>query len=137
MTQPSENALLITSEDLDTVAELITMRFPLRTPEAKRVARLRTLLAATAELNRILATYSQHALVHCQGTAGTSDLSADTAALDQALRTFSGEIAAVARDYGDAVNRPRRSPIEGPHAEVIALRDFMPWQAPGPELPAC
>jgi dTDP-4-dehydrorhamnose reductase len=136
MTYPSENALCIRSTDLNTVAELITMRFPLRGPEAKRVARLRTLLAATAELNRTLATYSQHALVHCHGTAGTSDLSADTAALDQALRTFCAEIEEVARDYDDAVNHPRSSALDGPAMDLTALRDFMPWQAPASELSA-
>lgn len=136
MTHVQRNALVVTSEDLSTIAELITMRFPLRGPETKRVARLRTLLAATAELNRTLSTYSQHALVHCHGTAGTSDLSADTVALDNALRTFCAEIESVARDYGDAVNAPHPSGFEDVGAEMAAMRDFMPWQAPTRELPA-
>jgi hypothetical protein len=136
MTHHPENALLITSADLNTVAELITMRFPLRGPEAKRVARLRTLLTATSELNRTLATYSQHALVHCHGTAGTSDLSADTVALDHALRAFCAEIAEVARDYDDAVNRPHASPLDDGDAELPVMRDFAPWQARPQELSA-
>lgn len=136
MTHDRQNALVVTSDDLNTVAELITMRFPLRGPETKRVSRLRSLLAATAELHRTLSTYSQHALVHCHGTAGTSDLSADTAALDQALRTFCAEIESVARDYGDAVNAPHPSGFEDVGAELAAIRDLMPWQAPARELPA-
>ena len=130
------NALVVKTEDLKTVAELVTMRFPLRAPETRRVVRLRSLLAATSEVNRSLATFLEHALVHCHGSAGTSDLSADTAALDQALRNFSAEIASVAHDYDGAVNRPRMSGFEEPAAELAAIRDFMPWQVPSRELPA-
>ena len=48
MTNDFRNALAVKSDDLKTVAELVTMRFPLRGPEARRVARLRSLLAAVA-----------------------------------------------------------------------------------------
>jgi hypothetical protein len=126
----------VNTEDLKTVAELVTMRFPLRGPETRRVARLRGLLAATAEVNRSLSTFLEHALVHCHGTAGTSDLSADTVALDHALRTFSAEIADVAREYDGAVNQPHASGLEDPAAELAAIRDFMPWQVPSREMPA-
>jgi hypothetical protein len=136
MSNDFRNALAVRAEDLKTVAELITMRFPLRAPETRRVARLRSLLAATAEVNRSLSTFLEHALVHCHGTAGTSDLSADTVALDQALRNFSSEVASIAHDYDDAVNRQRMSGFEDPAAELAAIRDFMPWQAPSRELPA-
>ena len=136
MSNDYRNALAVKTKDLQTVAELITMRFPLRAPETRRVARLRGLLAATTEVNRTLSTFLEHALVHCQGTAGTSDLSADTMALDQALRNFSAEVASVACDYDDAVNVPCRSAFEEPAAELAAIRDFMPWQAPSREMPA-
>ena len=136
MSNDFRNALAVKTDDLKTVAELVTMRFPLRAPETRRVARLRSLLAATAEVNRSLSTFLEHALVHCHGTAGTSDLSADTAALDHALRTFSAEIGSIARDYDDAVNRPCISGLEDPAAELAARRDLMPWQAQASELPA-
>jgi hypothetical protein len=136
MSNDFRNALIVKSEDLKTVAELVTMRFPLRAPETRRVVRLRSLLAATAEVNRSLSTFLEHALVHCHGTAGTSDLTADTVALDQALRSFSAEIASVAHDYDDAVNQPHVSGFEEPAAELAAIRDFMPWRAPSRELPA-
>ena len=136
MTNDFRNALAVKTDDLKTVAELITMRFPLRAPETRRVARLRTLLAATAEVNRSISTFLEHALVHCHGTAGSSDLSADTAALDQALRNFSAEIASVANDYEGAVHHQVTSGFEDPDAEIAAIRNFMPWQAPSRELPA-
>jgi hypothetical protein len=136
MSNDYRKALIVTTEDLRTVAELVTMRFPLRAPETRRVARLRSLLAATAEVNRSLSTFLEHALVHCHGTAGTSDLSADTVALDQALRSFSAEIADVAREYDGAVNQSRTSGLEDPAAELAAIRNFMPWQVPSRELPA-
>lgn len=100
-----EHVMSLTAAELNTVAELITMRFPLRGPESNRAARMRALLVITADLNRALSTYSQHALVHCQGTAGTSDLSADTAALTEALHAFCREIRQIAKEY-DHVNRP-------------------------------
>lgn len=130
MTQAPEPALLISSTHLKTVAELITMRFPLRVAESKRVSRLRALLNSAAELNRTLAVYSQHALVHCHGTAGTSDLTADTSALDRALRNFGAEIEAVALEYDDAVNTERVSPYDEPPEPPRRRRDFMPWQSP-------
>jgi hypothetical protein len=136
MSNDFRNSLVVRTEDLKTVAELVTMRFPLRAPETRRVVRLRSLLAATAEVNRSLSTFLEHALVHCHGTAGTSDLSADTAALDQALRSFSAEIASVAHDYDNAVNMQRTCGFEDPAVELAAIREFMPWQAPSRELPA-
>ena len=136
MNNDFRNALVVKTEDLKTVAELVTMRFPLRAPEMRRVARLRGLLAATAEVNRSLSTFLEHALVHCHGTAGSSDLSADTTALDQALRNFSVEVASVAHDYDDAVNSQHTCGFEDHDAELAAIRNFMPWQAPSRELPA-
>lgn len=99
-------AVSITSENLATVAKLITMRFPTSSAEATRVARMRRLVSVTAELTHKLTTYSRHALVHCQGTPGNSDLCADTTALDRALREFSLEIQRVAEEYAH-VAEPR------------------------------
>jgi hypothetical protein len=136
MNNDYRKALTIDTEHLRTVAELITMRYPLRGPETRRVARLRSLLGAASEVNRSLSIFLEHALVHCHGTAGTSDLTADTVALDQALRAFSVEVESVARDYDDSVNRPHESGLEDPADELAAMRRFMPWHAPSQELPA-
>lgn len=122
--------ITIASDDLETIAELITMRFPLRGPESRRLARMRGLMTLTADLNRTLSVYAQHALVHCQGTAGTSDLSADTAALNRALRAFAAEIQIIAGEY-DCINRPAVPfATTDCHDQANGLRDFMPWQAP-------
>lgn len=128
MAHTTHDALLINSADLNTVAGLISMRFSPRDQERERVARLRTLLAATSELNRSLAAYAQHALVHCHGTAGTSDLAADTAALDLALQIFCFEFGAVARDYDALVNGSEATMNASQYAEQFEPRDLMPWQ---------
>lgn len=99
MEEGNDLAVVVTSADLDTVAKLITMRFPSSSAEATRVARMRRLVSVTAELTHKLTTYSRHALVHCQGTPGNSDLCADTTALDRSLREFSSEIRRVAEAY--------------------------------------
>jgi len=123
-------SIIISPEDLDTIAELIVMRFPLRVAEGRRLARMRALMLVTAALNRAVSTYAQHALVNCQGTAGTSDLCADTAALNHALQAFSTEIRMIAHEY-DSIN----APIEPFAAEECTddtpgMRDLMPWQSP-------
>jgi hypothetical protein len=95
--------LAIDAADLRTIADVITMRFDQRTAEAQRAARMRTLVRVTADLSRTLSTYSRHALVNCQGTAGTSDFSADTERLSQALDAFCAEVRAVSSDYGAVI----------------------------------
>ncbi len=102
----SDLAASVRSADLGTVARLITMRFPSSSAEATRVARMRRLVSVAAELAHKLTTYSRHALVHCQGTPGNSDLCADTTALDRSLREFSSEIRRVAEAYAH-VAEPR------------------------------
>ena len=100
MRHSSELAVSVTSTDLSTVSQLIRMRLPSSAAEARRVTRMRRLVLLAAELTRTLHTSSRHALVHCQGTAGTSDLEADTDALVRALQDFSLEISTVADEYG-------------------------------------
>lgn len=124
--------ITIAPADLETIAELITMRFPLRLQEARRLARMRGLMTVTADLNRTLSIYAQHALVHCQGTAGTSDLSADTVALNRTLRAFCAEICTIAAEY-DSINRPSIPfTVSEEDFGPGERRDFMPWQTPSP-----
>ncbi len=124
------DAIRISAADLHTIAELVTMRFPLRGPEARRVARVRGLITAACELHRVLGSYTQQALGHVRRAGGTSDLAADTQALDDALRAFGAEVDAVAREYHDAVNRPRVHPDEQVEIASHGLGDFMPWHLP-------
>lgn len=124
--------ITIAPADLETVADLITMRFPLRLREARRLARMRSLMTVTADLNRTLSIYAKHALVHCQGSAGTSDLSADTVALNRTLRAFCAEIRTIAAEY-DSINRPSIPfTASEENIEPGERRDFMPWHAPSP-----
>lgn len=130
MSVAPHDAIRISSADLRTLAELLTMRFPLRGPEATRAARVRRLLSAAAELSRTVGLYAQHAQAQSHRQAGASDLVADTQALDDALRAFSTEVDQVARDYHDAVNHPRARMEDS--AEFVAPLggDFMPWHPP-------
>lgn len=84
--------------DLRAVEHMITMRLS-GTAESARTVRMRHLVRVTSVLTRTLSTYSQHALVHCQGTAGASDLSSDTEKLGAALEAFCREIGDVAAEY--------------------------------------
>ena len=99
--ESTERALALNPEHLRAVAALITMRLPARAADARRAARMRQLVHVTSELNRALSTYACHALVHCQGTAGTSDFDADTQALRDALEHFFREVRDIAREYDD------------------------------------
>ncbi|MEO7457333.1 MAG: hypothetical protein ABIY52_13805 [Gemmatimonadaceae bacterium] len=98
----NEAAMSVTARDLTTISHLLKMRFASTTAEARRTARMRSLVSIAAELTIALRTYSRHALVHCQGTAGTSDLEADTESVIHALRAFSTEIARAANEYEHA-----------------------------------
>lgn len=86
-------------EDLEIVAAVIKMRAPLRASETRRIAQTFKLIDAAAGLNRALSSYTQHALVHCQGSHGTADIAADTATLHSALREFSLRVAILADEY--------------------------------------
>ena len=105
---PVAGPMTIEAADLLAVERMITMRFPGTGPEFERAARMRTLVRVTAQLTSTLSTYSRHALVHCQGTAGASNLSEDTALLTRTLQAFCSEIRAVAAEYGEFARSPAR-----------------------------
>ncbi len=77
--------MTISAPDLLAVERMITMRLPTASHEQERVEQTRRLVRVTAELTRTLSTYSRHALVHCQGSAGTTDLGEDTARLTPSI----------------------------------------------------
>lgn len=98
-----QQVVSISPDDLKCVAELAKLRIPSRAEEGQRVSRVQTLLIAAAQLNRALADYTHHALVHCHGTPGTSDLSEDTRALSEALTLFSIEVRHVTAEYRSVI----------------------------------
>jgi hypothetical protein len=89
----------ISREDLQIVAEMVVMRLPLRTPEQRRVARAREVLAAEAELARAISAHTQHALISCQGSHGAANLANDTSVLFEAFTTYATLVRGVAAEY--------------------------------------
>jgi hypothetical protein len=89
----------VSYDDLQIVAEVVTMRLPLRGPEQERVTRVRALLAAETELGRAFSAHTQHALINCQGSHGAANLGDDTAPLFQALMTYAALLHELAADY--------------------------------------
>ncbi len=100
------STLSLTVGDLHDVERVITLRLSSGRQEGQRAARMRALVRVSSELTRTLSTYSRHALVHCQGTAGASDLSVDTRRLVAALEAFCIEIRAVAEEYEALLTTP-------------------------------
>jgi len=78
---------------LDLIATLAIRRGNTPAAERLRLEAVRELLAAASEVNRSLAVFLRHALVHCQGTPGCSDLEADRRVVAAALRQFSARCA--------------------------------------------
>ena len=103
----TEASVTISREDLQALAELATMRLPLRAPESRRVERIRTLLVASSELCRTLSAHTHCALVNCQGSHGTGSLEHEGDALFAAIQQYAELLHELVADYrhltGEAV----------------------------------
>lgn len=97
LTPPSHAAL--SRDDLATVAEVATLRFPLRAAEARRLERMRTLLAASTELCQTLGAYTHCALVNCQGSHGVGSVREQGEAFHAAFERYAMLVREVAADY--------------------------------------
>jgi hypothetical protein len=106
----------ISQENLQIVAEMMVMRLPLRAAEQRRVARVRQLLAAEAELGRAVSAHTQHGLINCQGSHGAANLGDDTAALFRALVSYAALLGEVASEY--------RSLVRDAEQDLPLLRGF-------------
>ena len=95
----TQASVTITREELQALAELATMRLPLRAPEARRVERMRTLLVASSELCRTLGAHTHCALVNCQGSHGTGSLEHEGEALFGALQQYAALLHELVADY--------------------------------------
>lgn len=104
MIQTLPPSLAISHEDLLVAAHAAMLRLPLRAPETRRVARVRELLDASAEVARVLRAQVHTGSVHCQGTCGTGDLVAETEILYQALARFAGLVHETADEYRRVVD---------------------------------
>jgi hypothetical protein len=95
----TEASVTISREDLQALAELATMRLPLRAPESRRVERIRTLLVASSELCRTLSAHTHCALVNCQGSHGTGSLEHEGEALFSAIQQYAELLHELVADY--------------------------------------
>jgi hypothetical protein len=95
----TEASVVIARDDLQALAELATMRLPLRAPESRRLERMRTLLVASSELCRALSAHTHCALVNCQGSHGTGSLHEEGEALFQAMTRYSALLHEMVSDY--------------------------------------
>jgi hypothetical protein len=78
-------------EDLRVATQIGLLRLPTQDAEAKRVALMRALVAAEADLNRALSAHTRCFLVNCQGSHGTGNLAYETEQLHAALTRY-GEL---------------------------------------------
>jgi hypothetical protein len=92
-------SVVVAREDLHVLAELASMRLPLRAPESRRLERMRTLLVASSELCRALSAHTHCALVNCQGSHGTGSLQEEGEALFQALSRYGTLLHEMVSDY--------------------------------------
>jgi hypothetical protein len=78
----------ISLEELQLVTQLGLLRLPTQEAETKRLALMRALVAAEADLNRALSTHTRCFLVNCQGSHGTGNLAYETEQLHAALTRY-------------------------------------------------
>src|SRR5688500_7602269 len=99
MHRPTEPSATVTREDLETLAQVAMLRFPLRASEARRLERMRAVLAAGAELGRTLGSYTHCGLVNCQGSHGVGSLCAEGEAFFAAFVRYTELMHEVAEEY--------------------------------------
>lgn len=91
-------------DDLRVVSEALMLRFPLRAPESRRVARMRELLECSGELGRAIGTQTHTGRVHCQGSHGIGDLSMATESVQSALVAWASLVQEIAAEYRGVVD---------------------------------
>ena len=89
----------IAREDLETLAQVAMLRFPLRASESRRLERMRTLFAAGAELGRTLSSYTHCGLVNCQGSHGVGSLCGEGEAFYAAFVRYTELMREIAEEY--------------------------------------
>jgi hypothetical protein len=109
MTDNTPPSVVIHQEDLRVAAHAMLLRLPLRTPETRRIARVRELLDVSSELTRLMAAQTHCGRVQCQGSHGTGDLVAQTETLYESLAVFGALVQEIAREYRKVV-APDASP---------------------------
>jgi hypothetical protein len=104
MIRPPPPTVTISHEDLLVAAHAMLLRLPLRSPETRRVARIRELLEVSAELSRALRAHVHCGSVQCQGSYGAGDLVAETEILYETFAHFGALVHEIAADYRKVVD---------------------------------
>jgi sugar phosphate isomerase/epimerase len=86
-------------DDLDAATEAASVRLPPGAAESDRVAHVRRLCEAMAELGYALNTYSHRVLVQSRRPRPDDELLAETVALRDALTSFGAEVRDLAETY--------------------------------------
>ena len=97
-TMPTDQ-LSSTSEHLDIVGQIITLRLPPGAGEADRVAHVRKLLDVSADLHYAISTYMHRVLAFAGRRPGVGDLRDETVGLQDALDAFSAQTREMANAY--------------------------------------
>ena len=116
MPRSTEPSATVTREDLETLAQVAMLRFPLRASESRRLERMRTLLAAGAELGRALGSYTHCGLVNCQGSHGVGSLCDEGEAFYAAFVRYTELMHEIAEEY-------RHFTHEAPSPLIVATLD--------------
>ncbi len=88
MPPPSTLAATISLQDLEELAEITTLRLPLREPETRRCASVSALLDAEVALARAFTSHVHSIQINFSGTHRSGSLAAETATLGLALARF-------------------------------------------------
>jgi hypothetical protein len=97
-------SLTATYDDLQIVAEVVTVRFSPDSGEADRAAHVRKLLDVTGDLNYAISTYTHRVLMFARRRPAAGDLRDETAALQDAVDAFAAHVRSMADAYRHSVS---------------------------------
>ncbi len=106
-THSTAGPLDVKHDDLQIVGQIVALQFPPGAGEADRVAHVRKLLAASAELSYAISTFTDRVLLYAGRRPAVADLRDETATLQDALEEFASEVRTIADAYRAAVKVPR------------------------------
>ena len=89
----------IATDDLKVLADVAMLRLPWSAAESHRLARMRAVLDAEAELARAFDIHAKCALVNFRGSPGVADLGSETETLASALERYGVLVRQVASEY--------------------------------------
>jgi hypothetical protein len=123
MSLPPAVTACIAAGDLATLAEVASLRFPLRAAESRRLERMRTLLSAANDVGQALGAYTHCTLVNCQGSHGVGSMHEHGERFVAALARYAELVRDVAAEYrhhveGGQPSPPLLAPLQPARLEV-------------------